>query len=86
MPQSPHCGTLSRNLHQNHNYLVKDLPMGDKDFLGYAFMGTLRERKASTQPTNTLNRAVLRSVLKGYVPQPNLRVFVFSSKTFAVLE
>jgi transposase len=29
----PHCGTLSRNLHQNHNYLVKDLPMGDKEVI-----------------------------------------------------
>lgn len=23
----PHCGTLSRHLHQNHGYLVRDLPI-----------------------------------------------------------
>ncbi|NJO60565.1 MAG: ISL3 family transposase, partial [Richelia sp. RM2_1_2] len=29
----PHCSTKSRHLHQNQNYLVKDLPMGDKEVI-----------------------------------------------------
>lgn len=29
----PHCGTRSEHLHQNQNYLVKDLPMGDKEVI-----------------------------------------------------
>ncbi|MDJ0736016.1 MAG: transposase family protein [Nostocaceae cyanobacterium] len=29
----PHCGTKSEHLHQNQKYLVKDLPMGDKEVI-----------------------------------------------------
>ncbi|MEH1934429.1 MAG: ISL3 family transposase [Nostoc sp.] len=29
----PHCGTRSEHLHQNQKYLVKDLPMGDKEVI-----------------------------------------------------
>ncbi|GAA6623507.1 transposase family protein [Scytonema sp. NUACC26] len=29
----PHCGTRSEHLHQNKKYLVKDLPMGDKEVI-----------------------------------------------------
>ncbi|WP_017748481.1 transposase family protein [Scytonema hofmannii] len=29
----PNCGTRSDRLHQNQKYLVKDLPMGDKEVI-----------------------------------------------------
>ncbi|WP_145837760.1 transposase family protein, partial [Dulcicalothrix desertica] len=29
----PHCGKKSEHLHQNQKYLVKDLPMGDKEVI-----------------------------------------------------
>jgi transposase len=29
----PQCGKKSEHLHQNQNYLIKDLPMGDKEVI-----------------------------------------------------
>jgi transposase len=29
----PQCGKKSEHLHQNKNYLIKDLPMGDKEVI-----------------------------------------------------